>query len=82
MSKFTQALHEKLNEEPPSLAGTCNGVGNQEQYRSIPNDGTKQLSHADRLKAIKDTADTLQNRLKEEARNIQAQSANRKTESK
>ncbi|WAR30834.1 CE350-like protein [Mya arenaria] len=73
-SKFTQALQEKLNQEPNSLASGYNGV-NGDNYLSDANrlnDGLPR-SRADRIQAIKDTAATLQNRLKEEARKIQAQ---------
>ncbi|KAL4219357.1 hypothetical protein ACF0H5_021937 [Mactra antiquata] len=72
-SKFTQALQAKLNEEPPSLAGAY-GSRNNQDYLNNDNDGSSR-SRADRIQAIKDTAATLQNRLKEEARKIQAQSS-------
>lgn len=76
-SKFSQALQAKLNEEPPSLAGMYGSLNNQEHYLSDhnkQNDGLTR-SRADRIQAIRDTAATLQNRLKEEARKIQAQSS-------
>ena len=83
-NKFSQALQAKLNEEPPSLAGAYGSMNSQEHYlsdRNRQNDGLTR-SRADRIQAIKDTAATLQNRLKEEARKIQAQTSNNKNESK
>ncbi|XP_053380669.1 centrosome-associated protein 350-like isoform X2 [Mercenaria mercenaria] len=76
-NKFSQALQAKLNEEPPSLAGAYGSMNNKEHYlsdRNRQNDGLPR-SRADRIQAIKDTAATLQNRLKEEARKIQAQAS-------
>ena len=74
-SKFTQALQEKLNEEPTSLnSGAFNSLANQDLNRQA-------VSRADRIQAIKETAATLQNRLKAEAKKIQAQSANKLNES-
>ena len=72
-SKFTQALQEKLSQEPVSLASGYNGVNSGDfSDPNRLNDGLTR-SRADRIQAIKDTAATLQNRLKEEARKIQAQ---------
>ncbi|XP_052223990.1 centrosome-associated protein 350-like [Dreissena polymorpha] len=75
-SKFTQALQEKLNTEPRSLSGRFNGLNGEDNYLSdlgrLHDGGAR--SRAERIQAIKDTAATLQNRLKEEARKIQAQS--------
>lgn len=78
-SKFARALQEKLNEEPPSLAGNghLGGLSGQDFYHSDPErlNGASVRSRTDRIQAIKDTATTLQNRLKEEARKIQAQAS-------
>jgi len=71
-SKFTKALQEKLNEEPASIA--TNGHYKYDGETDL--DGVSR-SRSDRIQAIKDTAATLQNRLKEEAEKIKAQSTYR-----
>ena len=84
MSKFTQALHEKLNEEPRALQGNSgytsanshNVNSGFSNFMSQDDIGYSQSrSKQDRLKAIKETAATLQNRLQEEKRKFQGQSS-------
>ena len=82
MSKFTQALHEKLNEEPRALRGNSGyaSLNSQNHVNSgfpsnlISHDDigySENRSRQDRLNAIKETAATLQNRLQEEKRKFQ-----------
>ena len=94
MSKFTQALHEKLNEEPRALRGNSgyaslnsqNNVNSGFSSNFISHDDigySQNRSRQDRLNAIKETAATLQNRLQEEKRKFQGdQSAGLNNESK
>ncbi|KAK3594699.1 hypothetical protein CHS0354_001651 [Potamilus streckersoni] len=67
MSKFTRVLHEKLNEEPPGIARNSRVV---EDYKEEDNLGLPR-SKADRIRALKETAATLQNRLQAETKKIQ-----------
>ena len=87
MSKFTQALHEKLNEEPRALRGNSGYASLNSQNHvnsgfpsnliSADNDigYSQNRSRQDRLNAIKETAATLQNRLQEEKRKFQGPSS-------
>ena len=84
MSKFTQALHEKLNEEPRALQGNSGYASVNSHHNNVNSGFSNYNSHddigfsqtrskQDRLQAIKETAATLQSRLQEEKRKFQGQ---------
>lgn len=76
-SKFSKALQEKLKEEPASLAANGHYKGHSDLYETEADADGVGRSKADRILAIKNTAATLQNRLKEEAEKIKAQTTYR-----
>ena len=76
MSKFSEALHNRGADVNSGYAGSGSSVEGQDRP---PVYGSEQArSKADRIKAIKDTATTLQRKIQEEAKKITGDNPNSK----